>query len=95
MKNKIVLIVVTILFLSTIAIAQDKKTIKVDADSVTLQSYNAQKEELIKKIVQLQSDLFELKETREKYYSELSQLNLAISLYEEKLKNKKVNEKEK
>ena len=87
MKSKIIVIAFTLFFISTIITAQKNNT--ADSDSVTLQSYQQQKEQLVKKIVQVQSDLYELKEQREKHYNELSQLNIAIMFTEEKLKNKK------
>jgi|GEM_PF-5544115 uncharacterized protein YlxW (UPF0749 family) len=95
MKNRMVFVVVCLLSLSTVSIAQGKSTVKVNADSVALKSYQDQKEQLVQKIVQVQSDLLELKEQREKYYNELSQLNIAIMLYEEKTKNNKTSENKK
>jgi len=56
------------------------------ADSTQYENLIKQKQKLIEFIVQKQSDIYEAQEQLKDAYNKLSQLNIAIQLYDEKLK---------
>lgn len=79
---KKLILVLLIMFVTTIH-AQNNQ---YKADSTQYENLIKQKQKLIEFIVQKQSDIYEAQEQLKDAYNKLSQLNIAIQLYDEKLK---------
>jgi len=80
MKKLILLLL--IMFITTI----NAQSNQYKADSTQYENLIKQKQKLIEFIVQKQSDIYEAQEQLKDAYNKLSQLNIAIQLYDEKLK---------
>jgi len=73
--------------------AQSKKT-AAETDSTQLANLMQQKKQVIEFIVQKQSEIYEAEKQLKEAYNKLLQLNIAIQLYDEKLKlYKELNER--
>jgi len=77
-------LILAILLTTTLIVAQNKN--EAEKDSTQLANLQQQKQKLIEFIVQKQSDIYEAQEQLKQAYNQLSQLNIAIQLYEEKIK---------
>lgn len=90
MKN--IIFTAVIMFMLSVAVFGQTATKNIDvketiaADSLNYHDYQKKKDDLIKNIVQIQSTMFENNETLKEAYQKLSQLNIAITAYEEKFK---------
>ncbi|MGK9367518.1 hypothetical protein ACSSWA_01295 [Melioribacter sp. Ez-97] len=82
MKKLITAII--IMFNASLIAAQTDST--AAADSTKLANLMQQKKQVVEFIVQKQSEIYEAEKQLKEAYNKLSQLNIAIQLYEEKLK---------
>ena len=99
----LVIIIILVLFAtdSFAQLAQQQPTfasidnLEAASDSTKLFEVQTQKQKVIEFIVQKQSDMYEGSESLKDAYNKLSQMNIAIQLYEEKLKLHEQIKKEK
>jgi len=87
------LIIIIMLLSAALINAQSKKT-AAETDSTQLANLMQQKKQVIEFIVQKQSEIYEAEKQLKEAYNKLLQLNIAIQLYDEKLKlYKELNER--